>query len=74
MKQRHTASARLTARATLAHLNIEVGQDFHTLKSSQVDALLAEADRAKYQKPAQANGSRARYFHDLLQRRAQIKV
>lgn len=73
MKQRHTQYHRLTARATLANLNIAVGQDFHTLKASQVDALLAEADRLKYQKPAHANGSRARYFHDRLQRRAQIK-
>jgi hypothetical protein len=73
MKQRHAESERLNARATLANLNIAVGQDFHTLSSSQVDALLCEADRARYRKPANANGSRARYFHDRLQRRARAQ-
>jgi len=58
------------ARMTLENMNIAVGQDFHTLRSEQVDALLAEADRMRYQKPANANGSRARYFHDKLQREA----
>lgn len=44
--------------------------DFHELRASQVDALLAEADRVRYRKPKNANGSRARYFYALLQRRA----
>lgn len=73
MKQRHTESVRLHAQAALNNIGIAVGQDFHTLNSAQVDALLAEADRVRYQKPANANGSRARYFHDRLQRHAQLK-
>lgn len=70
MKPKHASAHRTNARATLQNLNIALGQDFHTLRSSQTDALLQEADRVKYRKPANANGSRARYFHDLLQRRA----
>jgi len=45
-------------------------KDFHQLSSSQVDALLIEADRQRYRKPRAANGSRARYFWALLIRRA----
>lgn len=74
MKQKHEACARTHARATLDSINIAIGQDFHTLRASQVDALLAEADRVRYQKPANANGSRARYFHARLQRLAQREV
>jgi hypothetical protein len=70
MKPRHIAGERLNARAILASCNIAIGQDFHTLRSTQVDELLRQADLARYYKPANANGSRARYFHDLLQRRA----
>jgi hypothetical protein len=70
MKPRHRAAYGVAARATLDMLNIAIGQDFHTLRSEQVDRLLAEADRVRYQKPAGANGSRARYFHDRLQRQA----
>lgn len=73
MKQRHTQGARAYARAVLAAANVAVGQDYHTLTSSQVDRVLEEADRIKYRKPPNANGSRARYFHDLLQRRASIE-
>jgi hypothetical protein len=55
---------------TLRNLNIAIGEDFHVLSSTQVDGLLAAADQTKYRKPKDANGSRARYFHALLQRRA----
>lgn len=68
--ERHKAGKGLQARETLKSLKIGLGQDFHTLRSSQVDGLLEEADRVRYQKPKNANGSRARYFHDLLQRQA----
>lgn len=61
------------ARETLARMKIPVGEDFHALRSSQVDLLLAEAKRVKYKKPKNANGSKARYFHDRLQRQAQAK-
>lgn len=55
----------------LHRAGVAIGADFHTLNSSQVEALLVEADRVKYRKPKNANGSRGRYFHDMLQRRAQ---
>ena len=64
MRERHNA------RAVLHALNIGIGQDFYTLRADQVDRLLAEADRVRYQKPRGANGSRGRYFHDSMQRRA----
>ncbi len=74
MKKRHAAAHRANARATLESCGIRVGADFHELHASHVDALITEADRVKYRKPPNANGSRARYFHDLLQRRAQMKT
>ncbi len=74
MKPKHVEAYRTDARATLELFGIPLGADFHTLHSSKVDRLLAAADLAKYRKPANANGSRARYFHDLLQRRARAKV
>ena len=58
------------ARNTLHRLGLTARHDFHALRSEVVDAILAEADRAKYRKPRNANGSRARYFHALLVRRA----
>lgn len=70
MKPKHVESERFHARQTLQWCNIHLGADFHALSSAQVDKLLQAADQARYQKPRQANGSRARYFHDLLQRRA----
>lgn len=69
-KPKHAESIRHNARAVLAMVGASVGQDFHTLRSSQVDALLEEADRVRYQKPKSANGSRARYFYARLQRLA----
>lgn len=44
--------------------------DFYTLSSIVVDALLAEADVMRYRAPKNANGSRGRYFHAYLERRA----
>lgn len=70
MKSKHVASARLNARQVLQLANISLGQDFYTLSSSQVDILLAEAKRVRYQRPKNANGSTGRYFHDRLQRLA----
>ena len=54
----------------LHRLGIPHGQSFHALPTDRVDALLAEADLYRYRRPRNANGSRARYFHDMLQRRA----
>lgn len=73
MKQRHKESAKSSAKATLAWCGIEVGSDFHTLRTSHIEALLKCADEVRYQRPRNANGSRARYFHDMLQRRARAK-
>lgn len=58
------------ARDMLAACKVELGADFHRLSTEQVEAVLAQADRATYRKPKHASGSRGRYFHDLLQRRA----
>lgn len=70
MKARHVEAYRTDARAILQAINAHVGQDFDTLRSSQVDELLVEADRVRYRKPKNANGSRGRYFYTLMQRRA----
>lgn len=74
MRERHKEGLRASARATLAWCKIPVGADFHTLRSEHIDALLTAADVARYQKPRNANGSRARYFHDLMQRRAKMET
>lgn len=71
MKPRHVAGARQNAQAVLAAINAAIGQDFHTLTTSQIELVLEEADRVRYQRPRNANGSRARYFYQLLQRQAQ---
>lgn len=73
MKSRHVAGYRLDVIETLRWCGIPEGADFHALRHEQVGKLLEAADRAKYRAPKNANGSRARYFHDLLQRRAQRK-
>jgi len=70
MKTKHVSAYRTDARATLESLHIPLGADFDTLRSFQVNDLLQAADVRKYRKPPNANGSRARYFHNLLQRRA----
>lgn len=54
-------------------LGIARGEDFHTLSSSKVDQLLAEAKGYGYQKPKSASGSKGRYFHAHLQRLAARK-
>jgi hypothetical protein len=41
-------------------------QDFHALSRQSVDALLEEADAYRYRKSKNANGSRARCFHEYL--------
>lgn len=74
MKERHRESARLNAREVLKACRIHLGADFHTLSSAQVEALLAAADQMRYQRPRGANGSRARYFHDWMQRLAHMEV
>ena len=53
--------------------DIPLDQDFHVLRSSTVDRIIAAADLCKYRTPRDANGSRARYFHALLCRGAARK-
>jgi hypothetical protein len=58
------------SRSILKMCGIAIGADFHTLHSAQIDTLLEWADACRYRKPRNAAGSRARYFHEMLQRRA----
>ncbi len=58
------------AQEILTACNVEIGADFHTLHSNTVDALLEFATQERYRKPRNANGSRARCYHDRLQRLA----
>ena len=61
---------RADARRILVSIGAEIGQDFHTLRSSQVDHLLMLANLRRYRAPKNANGSRGLYFYKLTQRRA----
>lgn len=72
MRQSHRQAFRNDARAALQWCGVPIGADFHALPSASVDKLLICARNRRYQKPANANGSKARYFHDLLQRHAAI--
>lgn len=65
-----TAQVTINAREALRACHVPFHADFHTLSSAQVDALITEANRVKYRRPKNANGSRARYFHNRLQRKA----
>jgi hypothetical protein len=48
-----------------------LGVDYYTLPSANVESLLREADRYRYRAPKNRNGSRARYWHAYLARRAE---
>lgn len=61
---------RADARATLAACDVPINAEFHALSSWQVELLIVAADSEKYRLPKDANGSRARYYHERLQRRA----
>ena len=73
MKLRHRESCKRNAVETLKMLNMNVSQDFYTLSNEQVEGLVTEAKRIKYQRPKNANGSLARYFHAKLLREAGSK-
>ena len=45
-----------------------MGKSYHKLVSSEVDLVLEWAVLTSYRKPASANGSRARYFWESLER------
>jgi len=61
---------RVTAYDILRQCGIALNDDFHRLSSDQVERLLGFADAHKYRKPANANGSRGRYFHAYVNRKA----
>lgn len=71
MKQSNVVAYQADARAILDRIGATLGQDYHTLSSDQVDRVVTEADIRRYRAPRNANGSRARYFYALVQRRAQ---
>ena len=48
--------------------HIDLASDYHTLRISDAEAIIAAADEWKYRKPRNANGSRSRYFFAYLQR------
>ena len=58
------------ARTMLETCGVPIGAEYYALRSAQVDALIAMADKYRYCKPRNANGSRSRYFHEMLQRKA----
>lgn len=60
-----------TAYETLRICGVPLNDDYHRLSTDQVEALLVQADKFKYRKPKNANGSRARYFHAYVNRKAQ---
>ena len=56
-----------SAEAILTNCNA-LDEDFHALRSSSVESLLAWADHYRYRAPRNASGSRARYYHAYLTR------
>ena len=58
------------ARALARRYSIPLDRDFHALDTDTVESIIAAADSVKYRRPANANGSRARYFHAYLARSA----
>lgn len=69
-QSRYAEGERVNAREFISSINAHVGQDYHTLSGEQVDAILKEVRRVRYQKPRNANGSTARYYYERLQRHA----
>lgn len=68
--------ARMThddARALCSVFGIDPRQDWHAMPSAMKDAVLKAADARNYRKPANANGSRGRYFAEYLRRAIQQK-
>jgi hypothetical protein len=54
------------ARNLLRHRGVSLKDSFYTLSASKVTDILDVADKMHYQKPKNANGSRARYFFAYL--------
>lgn len=64
---------RAQALAIAERAQVPIALDFHRLRSSQVAALLVEADARRYRAPRNANGSRGRMFWQYVQRAAWVK-
>lgn len=65
---------RSAALAVFEKWGIDPSEDFFTLTPSQVCMIVEEADRQKYRKPKNANGSRGRYFYARMQRKARDRA
>ena len=59
---------RADAIALAARHEIPLNVDFYTLPLSTVERVIKAADERKYRRPRSANGSRARYFYEYLNR------
>ncbi len=70
MAKKISQKDREEARRILAECGIPIGADYYALYSDVVDRLLRHADAEGYEKPCNANASRACYYHERLQRRA----
>ncbi len=57
-----------TAMNAFNSAGISLKEDFHSLRSEQVEVVLELAKRAGYRAPKNANGSRARYYFEALAR------
>lgn len=57
-----------TATSLATQFHIPLGRDFCTLRAEEVERVLSAADFVKYRRPANANGSRGRYFYARLMR------
>lgn len=64
---------RSEARELLAKARVDIGADFFTLSTDQKIGLLDAAKLVKYKPSKYAPGSKARMFHQYLQRRANAK-
>ena len=67
----------INLRAALPAFNsagISLKDDFHTLRSSQVEVIVQLAKESGYRKPKNANGSTGRYYFAALQRAARREV
>jgi len=69
--------ARMTpdsAKSYASIYRIPLDRDYHALNSDVVHRILELATELKYRVPANANGSKARYFHAYLVRTAKKTV
>ena len=52
---------------------IDTAKEFYTLSSTEIGRVLDAAKLAKYRRPKNANGSKARYFFEALRRAMERK-